>query len=225
MDAENPIYLTNVNAGGDQQQAESWLTVRTSISQASTGPDRRRRSLIRSLTGRALLTVVLLFTVVILLIPGNGTVSAAVGMAGLPAGASGSVLSPVADSLDDLIEILKKIEKELRDADEEVGSSGSRPHEPSTSVLALCLDNAEAFIDQVLNPLEDPSLEPFDAGSVDPGVEPVLLEEFADECLLMAEQAADEAEFGCPADHEVVGTKLQTIKSCLPGYRAAAGLS
>ena len=107
MDAGNPTYLTNVNADGDQQKAESWLTVRTSISQASTEPDRRRRSLIRSLTGRALITVVLLFTVVILLIPGNGTVSAAVGMAGLPAGASGSALSPVADSLDDFIVILK----------------------------------------------------------------------------------------------------------------------
>jgi hypothetical protein len=140
------------------------------------------------------------------------------------ADASGNVAAPVPDHLEDLLEVLKKLKKDLEDANDLVDQGNARPDDPNPSGLDCCLDDAEDIIDLILDPMRDPCLQPADAGAVDPSVAPTTLAEYADDCLALSTDAVDEAEFGCPPDHEVIGTKIRTIKACLPGYRAAAGL-
>jgi hypothetical protein len=170
-----------------------------------------------------LLVAALLAMMTILVLPAGGT-AFAVAAPDSGVAVSGNVLNPVADELDDIIDILKQIEKGLSDAEESVGQGSGRPSDPTYSDLAYYLDDAEDLIDQILDPLQEPSLDPWDAGAVDPSVTPTTLTQYADQCLSLAEEAVDEAEYGCPPDHDVIGTRLKTIKSCLPGYRSAAGL-
>jgi len=130
-------------------------------------------------------------------------------------------LCPAPDTLDDLIEILKQIEKELGKAKKQAEGNDSSP---GNDQLEIYLDNTQLLIDQIFDPYQDPSLDPVDAGSIDPTVSPITLSEYADVCLDLAADAEDEAEFASPPDHDVIGSKLKTIDSLLPGYRLAAGL-
>lgn len=223
MKTTTPVYLTNVNGRGDEQQAKSRFASRNAVSPPRTCPARGRRSLVRSVAGRALLVTALLAMMAVWVLPAGGKAYAVVAPdSGL--GLSGNVLNPVADGLDDIIDILKQLEKDLSKAGELVGQGAGRPTAPSTLTLAYYLDDAEDLIDQVFDPMVDPNLDPVDAGAIDPSVTPVTLPQYADQCLSLAEQAVDEAEFGYMPDNDVIGTKLKTIKACLPGYRAAASL-
>lgn len=223
MSTTIPFHLTNVNGCGDRQKANSRFASRGVVSPPRTCPQRGGRSLARSVAGRVLLVAALLAMMTLLVLPTGGT-AFAVAAPDSGVGVSGNVLNPVADDLDDLIDILKQIEKSLSEADELVGQGAGRPTDPSTLTLADYLDDAEDLIDQVFDSLTDPNLDPVDAGAIDFSIAPVTLSQYADQCLSLAEQAVDEAEFGCSADDDVIGTKLKTIKSCLPGYRAAADL-
>lgn len=223
MSTTTHFYFTNVNGRGDGQKAKSCFVSREAVLQPRTDPQRGRRSLVRFVAGRALLVAALLAMMAVLILPAGGP-AYAVAMPDSGLGVSGNVLSPAADGLDDIIDVLKQIEKDLSKAREIVGQGTGRPSDPNQSSLADYLDDAEDLIDQVFDPLVDPSLDPVDAGVVDPDVDPGTLLQYADQCLVLAEQAVDEAEFGCPPDDEVIGTKLKTIQSCLPGYRTAAGL-
>lgn len=142
-------------------------------------------------------------------------------------------VGPVADWIDDVLAFLDKLIKALEDAEEETqanATSGTRgqglpnpDYYLAPDWLAIYLDSAEADIDQILDGNQYPSLTPVDAGHVILAETPMTLSELASRCVALAQQAFDELLIG-PADHEVVGTKLKTIKALLPDYRALAGI-
>ncbi len=148
----------------------------------------------------------------------------------LVASANDPGVGPVADWLDDFIELLERLIKALEDAEVETqinATSSTRGQvlpnpDLLPELLAIYLDSAEADIDQILDGNLYPSLTPVVAGDVDPAVSPATLSQHASSCVNLAQQAFDEM-IG-PADHEVVGTKLKTIKALLPDYRTLAGI-
>ncbi len=155
----------------------------------------------------------------------------------LVASANDPGVGPVADWLDDMAEIIAQLIEVLKDAEQETqanATSGTRgqglpnpDYYLAPDWLAIYLDSAEADIDQVLDGNQYPSLTPVDAGDVDPTVFPLTLSEHASTSVELAQQAFDELLIGptpAPADHEVIGTKLKTIKALLPEYRALAGI-
>ena len=178
----------------------------------------------RVIPGRSLLIAILLTALSVFAVSSTSSASGDNPAPNAAAQASGNVSAPVPDDFDELLKFLKELEKKLAEADELVDQGNARPDDPDPTSLDACLDDAEDIIDLILDPMEDPSLQPASAGAVDPSVAPTTLAEYADECLALAEDAVDEADFGCPPDHAVIGTKIKTIKACLPGYRAAAGL-
>lgn len=139
-------------------------------------------------------------------------------------------VGPVAGWLDDFAALLDRLIKALEDAEEEAeegqinATSSTRGQAlPNPDWLAIYLDLAEADIDQILDGNQYPSLTPADAGDVDPTVLPLTLLEHARTCVELAKQASDELLIPV-ANHEVIGTKLETIKALLPDYRALAGI-
>jgi hypothetical protein len=216
METQTTFHLTSVNGCGERAKPESESCSR----RIPVGNPVRRPARAQALLTLLLLTALSVFAVSTTSDAFTGTPSLEVDI-----GASGNVTAPVPDAIDDIIDVLKQLEKDLEQAEELVAGGGyGRPDDPNPSSLDCCLDDAEDLIDLILDPLADPSLEPADAGAVDPSVAPTTLTEYADDCLQLAEEAVDEAEYGCPADHDVIGTRIKTIKACLPGYRAAAGL-
>ncbi len=187
---------------------------------------------------RALMAAVLLLTIIGI---GGATDREAGGasfantQAKLVASANDPGVGPVAGWVDDILGLLDRLRKHLQDAEQEAEegqinvTSGTRgqglpnPDYLAPDWLAIYLDLAEADIDQILDGNQYPSLTPVDAGDVDPTVIPLMLSEHASTCVELAQQAFDEMLLGT-ADHEVVGTKLKTIKALLPEYRALAGI-
>lgn len=133
-------------------------------------------------------------------------------------------LGPIAGIIDDLIEELEKIEKELEEAHAEVGTHLGPLVDPMLSHVAGHLSSVEGRIDVILDPHRYPSLSPADAGSVDPNVTPTTLPEYATACLDLIREALDELTSAPSSVDDVVGTKIQTIKDLLDGYRAEAGI-
>jgi hypothetical protein len=135
--------------------------------------------------------------------------------------------APVAGWADGLYELLYDLLYILADAWDGVGGWGCEGPlgDPAASLVQADLADAESIIVQILDPNQAPCLDPVDAGSVDSGVEPALLSEYAYECKLMAEEAL-QAALSSPTvtNAEIVGTKLKTIASLLPGYRQEAGI-
>ncbi len=151
----------------------------------------------------------------------------------LVASANDPGVGPVADWIDDVIEWLELLIAALEDAEIETqtnATSGTRgqgipnpEYYLAPDWLAIYLDLAEADIDQILDGNQYPSLTPVDAGHVILAETPMTLSELASRCVELTQQAFDEMLIG-PKDHEVVGTKLKTIKALLPEYRALAGI-
>jgi hypothetical protein len=169
---------------------------------------RRPRALVSF--GRILLAVVLL-TAVSSLRPGK---------AAEPPHRGG--IGPVADWIDDVIEVLEEVEEELSKSDQEVAGASGPLDEPKRSLVAGYLDNAASRIDQLLSPNSYPSLTPSAAGSVDVNVNPSSLAEYAADTLACAQEALIEALTS--GDDEVIGSKMKTIQTLLPAYRALAGI-
>ena len=179
---------------------------------------------------RALMAAVLLLTIIGISGAADrqaGGASFANTQAKLVASANDPGVGPVAGWVEDILALIDRLRKHLRDADEEAGQSARNGAtalgQLNPDWLAIYLDLAEADIDQILDGYQYPSLTPVDAGDVDPTVFPVTLSEHASTCVELAQQAFDELLIGT-ADHEVVGTKLKTIKALLPEYRALAGI-
>ena len=185
---------------------------------------------------RALMAAVLLITIIGISGATDreaGGASFANTQAKLVASANDPGVGPVADWLDDILALIQRLINILEDAEEETqatATSGTRgqglpnpDYYLAPDWLAIYLDSAEADIDQILDGNQYPSLTPVDAGDVDPSVLPATLSEHASTCVELAQQAFDEMLIG-PKDHEVVGTKLKTIKALLPDYRALAGI-
>ncbi len=157
-----------------------------------------------------------------------GGASFAYTQAKLVASANDPGVGPVADWLDNILALIDALIRALEDAEAEAqinAASGTRGQGlPSPDWLAIYLDSAEAEIDQLFDGYQYPSLTPVDAGDVDPTVLPLTLLEHASTCVELAQQAFDEMSIGL-ANHEVVGTKLKTIKALLPEYRDLAGIA
>lgn len=119
---------------------------------------------------------------------------------------------------------LNDLEEDLQDSKDITDSSPGPPPEPQKSQLADKLTHAEGIIDRILDPNQNPSLNPPDAGSVDPSVNPSTLPQYAQTCHKLAQQAHAEAKQSNP-DHEVIGTKIKTTKKLLPDYRRLAGIT
>lgn len=128
----------------------------------------------------------------------------------------------IGDIIDDLINILS-------DAMVVIGEQSGPLQGEERMHVAAALAEAEARIDQILDPNVLPNLKPADAGSVDPEVNPQTLGDYAAECVLLAQEAWDEVEGNNNFDDTLVGTKLKTIKHLLTrssphNYRTKAGI-
>ncbi len=119
---------------------------------------------------------------------------------------------------------LHDLEEDLEDSKDATGESAGPLPEPQKSRVANKLTHSEGIIDRILDPNQSPSLNPPDAGSVDPSVNPSTLPEHAQTCFDLARQAHAEAG-QAGADHKVIGTKIKTISSLLPEYRQLAGIT
>jgi len=127
------------------------------------------------------------------------------------------------DLIDDLIDILDDIDDDLEIADVLVGTTtGELTGTTKTNVTNL-LVSAEALIDQLLDPLQYPSLIPYDAGSIIPSFGPSTTTEYATDCSDLARDALDEA-MSRIFDDDVIGSDLKTIKLLLIGFRQQAGI-
>ncbi|MCH8315395.1 MAG: hypothetical protein IIA64_05430 [Planctomycetes bacterium] len=178
---------------------------------------------------RALMAAVLLLTIIGISGATDreaGGASFANTQAKLGASANDLGVGPVADWLDAVLQLLQDLIDILQGAEQETGQNPSKSarflEQLDTELLAVYLDSAEADIDQILDGNQYPSLTPVDAGHVILAESPTTLSEHASRCVALAQQAFDEM-IG-PADHEVVGTKLKTIKALLPEYRTLAGI-
>jgi len=133
--------------------------------------------------------------------------------------------APVADWVGELNNLIYELLQILADAKDDVDDSGTEGPlgAPYASNVQADLDDAASIIDQILDPLQVPCLDPVDAGSVDPSVQPELLSEYAADCEQLAQDAWDAVSSTTGSD-ETIGTKLKTIESLLAGYREEAGI-
>lgn len=123
-----------------------------------------------------------------------------------------------------LADELKDLEDDLQDSEDLVGEQAGPLDQGTGETLRGHLDSAESHVDQILDPNQNPSLDPPGAGSVDTSVNPSALPACAQACRQMATAAHDESGKTTP-DHAVIGTKLRTIKHLLPAYRDLAGIT
>jgi hypothetical protein len=126
---------------------------------------------------------------------------------------------PLVKGNNDLEELLKELEEEAVDAATVAPSDGEPLSTSNRTIMHDNVDRVEAIIDQILDPAQHPSLNPADAGDVDPSVVPVTLEQYADDTAGLAEAAYVAAVTGPGIDDELIGTNLKTIESLLAGYR------
>lgn len=136
--------------------------------------------------------------------------------------------NPIANWLDDVIEDLEDAEESLDDAALVIGGSEGPLSEPDRTVVAMALDNVMEILDRILDPLEYPSLDPPDAGTVYAAVDPDRLPDYAVECATLIKDAIDEL---CSAvvDEKIVGSDLRTIEHLISreyphNYRTLAGI-
>ncbi|MCH8344724.1 MAG: hypothetical protein IH983_12145 [Planctomycetes bacterium] len=142
---------------------------------------------------------------------------------------AGSEIGPVANLMDDIIEIMKDMIRDLEDAAVRIGTNPGPLDEPEKSEVADDLNAALAGIDQILDPNQYPSLNPPDAGSIDPNFDPQTLPDYATTGLKLAEDAVDEANSRI-VSHKVIGSRLKTIEHLITresphNYRTKAGIA
>jgi hypothetical protein len=181
---------------------------------------RNCHNLIRREHERSAISSLLVTTVTVLLATAWATLP--------PLDAHGAVafasdVGPVANGGDDYDDTLEEMKRRLDEAAEEVftgnwaGDLGE-----GMSVFEL-INRAEERLELILDPSQEPSLDPPDAGEVDPHVQPVGLDEHAMACCVLALDAMIAARTDPEASYEIVGTKLRTIRSLLPEYRRLLG--
>jgi len=124
-------------------------------------------------------------------------------------------------SLEDELEDLKD---DLEDSDDVTGSDPGPLSQQAREAVSAHLDRAETRIARIQDPGTSPSLNPPDAGTIDASVTPQTLPEYADVCVALAGAAHVESTKAEP-DDDLIGTKLKTIRSLLPGYRHLAGIN
>ncbi|MCZ6653497.1 MAG: hypothetical protein O7D91_10785 [Planctomycetota bacterium] len=143
--------------------------------------------------------------------------------------ANGKPIGPIANWIDDIIEILEDIADDLEDAALAVGNDEGPLDEPEKSRVANDLNAALADINQILDPNQYPSLDPPDAGSIKTNFDPQTLADYAKTCLNLAQDALDEANSRI-VNHKVIGSRLKTIEHLITresphNYRTKAGIA
>ncbi len=180
-------------------------------------------SIVSRLTRGASLLAVLAVTMIAIEPLPSGNAFGSDTLVTAPPAQRGGGIGPVADFLGDLLAILEDMIRDLQDAEEAIGGDMGPLVGPVKSEVAGYLDNAEQLIDQILDPNVYPSLDPPEAGSVQPIVSPAILPEYAVDCRDLAQDALDEA-MSRIVDYETIGTNLKNIRTLLPSYRAEAGI-
>ena len=178
---------------------------------------------------RAVLAAALMVAMIVLQVPGDPAAFGAAAAVQSDVDMAGKGSGPVADLIDDLIDIMKDIADDLEDAAQVVGTNPGPLEEPEKSEVADDLNAAMAGIDQILDPNQYPSLNPPDAGSIDPNFDPQTLPDYATTGLKLAEDAVDEANSRI-VSHKVIGSRLKTIEHLITresphNYRTQAGIA
>ena len=141
----------------------------------------------------------------------------------------GGAVGPVADWLDDVIDDLEDTADDLEDAKAAVAGLQGPLAGPRRAVVAAALDRALFTIDRILDPRQHPSLDPPDAGYIDTDWDVTSLQDYALECLILAEDALHEA-VSPRVDCEAIGTRLRTIEYLITragphNYQTRAGIA
>lgn len=137
---------------------------------------------------------------------------------------SGAIVADAASAFsnsseDELREILRQIRERLKAAGNEVNDRSGPLPEPDASGVLINLDVAEAMLDQIRDPGQEPSLSPADVGFASPYAPTSPLATLSDDCLRLAESAYLEALNPVP-NHVVIGSDLKGIRKRLDDYRA-----
>ncbi|MHC4427833.1 MAG: hypothetical protein ACYS0D_04420 [Planctomycetota bacterium] len=165
-----------------------------------------------------------------LLLTGGGWLSPQ-GTLAVPARGAGQegVSSPIGDWTDDFDDDIDDVDDDLGEAERAIGSAEGPLAEPELSEVADNLNGVLAIINRILDPMQYPSLDPPDAGSVDDRVAPVTLPGYAKSCSDLIADAREELH-STVVDHQVIGSHLKTIRSLIirsspHNYRTLAGIS
>ena len=133
-------------------------------------------------------------------------------------------IGPYADWLDDLENEAGELKRLLDDAAMAINGSTGPLVGSELILVSKKLDRAEMIVEAILDPQQYPSLDPPDAGAVDPSVRPVTLWDHSMESCLLALAAHVELRDNPDFDPDFVGSQFRTIVALFPGYRAAAGI-
>lgn len=140
-----------------------------------------------------------------------------------------SAVGPIADWLEDLIDDLEDATDDLEDAEAAVAMRQGPLDAPGRAVVADALDHVLFTIDRILDPRQYPNMDPPDAGYIDVDSDVTSLQDYALECLILAEDALHEA-VSPRVDCEAIGTRLRTIEYLITragphNYRTRAGVA
>ncbi len=131
----------------------------------------------------------------------------------------------IIEKLEELIEALEKSKDEVQgDVSLDAGHNGETEMMSLNMRLFSHINSASRSVDDILDPMVEPNLDPVDAGEVENVVPPTSLIQYANTTLGLAYEAlAAATSLGQPLRDEVIGSKLKTIDLLMPGYYAAAG--
>lgn len=136
---------------------------------------------------------------------------------------------PVADWLDDVIDDLEDAADDLEEAQSAVGSLRGPLAGRKRAVVARSLEEARLTIRLILDPDHYPSLDPPNAGYVDPTADVDSLSDYARECLILIRDAQHEA-VSPRVDSHSIGMRLRTIEYLMTrdgphNYHTRAGIT
>jgi hypothetical protein len=120
-------------------------------------------------------------------------------------------MSALGDALRRILEKAKKVRNKAKD----IGDGGT-PSEADKELVDGWLNDMEADLALIHDPNESPSLDPTDAGSVQPATIPTGRLETCEDALDLAEEA--DTEIGAdPPDYDYIGDRTRTLESEYPG--------
>lgn len=228
MQGSNLTWFTTVQPS-KTGNPDSCPTGRASPPLNGGGPRAAHRRFTPRAAIRAVLAAALMVAMIVLKVPGNPAAFGSAAAVQSDADMAGKGSGPVADLIDDLIEIMRDMVRDLEDAAERIGDIPGPLEEPEKSEVADDLNAAMAGIDQILDPNQYPSLNPPDAGSIDANFDPQTLPDYAITSLKLAQDALDEANSRI-VSHKVIGSRLKTIEHLITresphNYRTQAGIA